>query len=146
MVEHVEDFLTLYIGVKALKEGMTLETLELAAPCFRNRRTSQRRLQETMTMSVYIHGGVAFFSSSGAYPSERELHDAIELGLETEFPAYLERIDSSITVEDITYTGTTFAPTPARTCSYEYSRWHSSHVAKSPKWKNLLVTRKTMEK
>lgn len=112
MVERVEDFLTLYIGVKALKEGMTLETLELAAPCFRKRRTSQRRLQETMTMSVYIHGGVAFFSS-GSYPSERELHDAIELGLETEFPAYLERIDSSITVEDITYIGTTFAPTPA---------------------------------
>jgi hypothetical protein len=57
MVEHVQDFLTLYIGVKALKEGMTLETLEWAAPVFRKRRT-QRRLQET-TMSVYIHGGVA---------------------------------------------------------------------------------------
>jgi hypothetical protein len=28
MVEYVEDFLTLFIGVKALKEGMTLETLE----------------------------------------------------------------------------------------------------------------------
>jgi hypothetical protein len=110
MVEHVEDFLTLFVGAKTLKEGMTLETLELAAPCFRKRRT-QRRLQES-TMSIYIHGGVAFFSSV-AYPSERELHDAIELGLETEFPDYLERIDSGITVEDITYTGATFPPTSA---------------------------------
>jgi hypothetical protein len=97
-------------------------------------------------MSVYIHEGVAFFSSV-AYPSERELHDAIELGLETEFPVYLERIDSGSVLQSRTSRTLVRTllqlpqPVPA-----SIPGGIQAMLLKIPKWKNLLVTRETMEK
>ena len=82
----VEAFLTSYIGTVFSSQNMTLDGLYLAAPSSRRRqlRTSTRNVQET-TLSVIIDGGVAYFLDE-AYPNETTLQDAIEYGLEEDFP------------------------------------------------------------
>jgi hypothetical protein len=76
------------------------------------------------------------------------LHNAIELGLETEFRVYLERIDSGSVLQSRTSRTLVrpLLPLPPAPVPASIPGGIQAMLLKSPKWKNLLVTRETMEK
>jgi len=111
MLPLVENFLTDYVGDEAESQGMVLETLDLAADTSSS-PVSRRTLQED-TMSLTVHGGVAFFSAATDAPTEAELEGTIETGLQKDFPAYLESQVAGTTVTSSTFTSSTLAPTAA---------------------------------